>query len=269
MPSSSAGVRPSSSTTSTPPGLASAGRSGAATTRAAPWSRSTAPTARPASSERTTVAPVSSTRSTKCATTSSPARDPCSRYARGTTGGTRASASAARMRPSTVSRLPVTYLPPFPERLRRDAGERARPAPRGERTGEPAEAAVPHRRTLEHAGEALRALEPLGAREGPADRPQGAPLDSGPSQRHDLRPLVDEDPWNVDSHRADLGAGTTERGCVGERRGDAALAVQLGLQDRPDRAGVDGRVRVPAGLPVDRADVDAGGAADAPQRGPA
>ena len=41
---------------------------------------------------------------------------------------------------------------------------------------------------------------------------------------------------------------------------------ELRLEDRADRAGVGGVVRVAAGLPVDRADVDARRAADAAQR---
>ncbi len=50
-----------------------------------------------------------------------------------------------------------------------------------------------------------------------------------------------------------------------EPRG-TSFARQLRLEDRPDRAGVDRVVGVPAGLPVHRADVDAGRAADAAQR---
>ena len=47
------------------------------------------------------------------------------------------------------------------------------------------------------------------------------------------------------------------------------LARELGLEDRADRPRVDGVVRVPAGLAIDRADVDARRAADAAKRRPA
>ena len=79
IPSSATGERSSSSTTSTPAGRKTAGRSGATTTREAPSPASAADTAVRASRVRTTVAPVSSTRSTKSATTSAGARDPRSR----------------------------------------------------------------------------------------------------------------------------------------------------------------------------------------------
>ena len=68
--------------------------------------------------------------------------------------------------------------------------------------------------------------------------------------------------------RADVGAGAAEGGCVRQRRRDAALAHELRLEDRPDRAPVDRRIRVTAGLPVDGADVHARGAADTAERRP-
>ncbi len=83
-----------------------------------------------------------------------------------------------------------------------------------------------------------------------------------------LRTQVDEHRGDVDEHRADLEAGTAERGGVGQRVDllVGAGTAQQRVEDRADRAGVDRAVGVTAGALVDRADVEAGRAADAAQR---
>ena len=73
---------------------------------------------------------------------------------------------------------------------------------------------------------------------------------------------VDQDLGDVDLHRADVVAGPAERRGVGERAG-VLDAREHRRQDRADRAGVDRVVGVAAGPLVDRADVQAGAAADA------
>ncbi len=84
----------------------------------------------------------------------------------------------------------------------------------------------------------------------------------------DLRPQVDQHGRDVDLDRAHLVAGAAQRRGVRQRVGLRVLtdAVHQRVQDRADRAGVDRAVGVPADPLVDRAHVQAGRAADAPQR---
>ena len=79
---------------------------------------------------------------------------------------------------------------------------------------------------------------------------------------------VHQDRRDVDLHRAGVEAGAAERRRV--RQGGVVLDPgELRRQHRADRARIDRPVRVPAGPLVDRADVEAGRAADAVQRLPA
>ena len=98
-----------------------------------------------------------------------------------------------------------------------------------------------------------------------------APPSSPAARRTDPRLLddagaeVDQDLGNVDLDRAHLVAGAAQRRGVGQRLRVLQI-LQLRRQDRADRTAVDRPVRVAAGLPVDRAGVQARGAADAVQR---
>ena len=85
---------------------------------------------------------------------------------------------------------------------------------------------------------------------------------------HDLGSQVDQHRGDVDAHRADLEAGAAQRRRVRQRvdLGVVADAAEQRVEDRADRTWVDRAVRVPADPLVDRADVEAGGAADAAQR---
>src|SRR5690606_14757469 len=72
---------------------------------------------------------------------------------------------------------------------------------------------------------------------------------------------------DVDLDRADLVAGAAQGRGVRKRLVDLARgAAQLRVEHRTDRPRVDRAVGVAAGALVDRADVEAGRAADAPQR---
>ena len=82
---------------------------------------------------------------------------------------------------------------------------------------------------------------------------------------HDPAAQVHEDRGDVDLDRADLVTGAAQRGRPGQRRRLVQPAQQR-RQDRADRAGIDGLVGLAADALVDRADVQAGRAADAVQR---
>ena len=126
-----------------------------------------------------------------------------------------------------------------------------------------------HDEPLAEPAEPLHPLEPRGAGED-ARRANFIARPSGSGKRagvlllvaDDLAAEVDQDLGDVDLDRADLVAGAAERGGVGERAG-VLDPDELRRQDRADRAGVDRVVGVAAGPLVDRADVQAGAAADA------
>ena len=237
--SSSCGPRPSSTTSSTRVGRSAGSRSPGTTTRAAPCSASassTPSTARPGS---TTVAPVSRTRSTKRATTADASAGGGASSV-GRCGGGPAPSSARRMRPSTSSRAALTCLPPLAERLLGNARQRRASAPR-RRAGRAASGAGRRgRRAAESARpSAARARSARASRRRGRARCSARPSRPGRARRDDLRPLVDEDPRDVDQHRADVGARAAERRGERQRRRRSALARELRLQDRADRAGVD------------------------------
>ncbi len=83
--------------------------------------------------------------------------------------------------------------------------------------------------------------------------------------RHLLVAQVHEHLGDVDLHRADLVAGAAQGRRVGQRAG-RRHAAEHRREDRADRPGVHGAVGVAAGALVDRADVQAGRAADAVER---
>ena len=91
---------------------------------------------------------------------------------------------------------------------------------------------------------------------------------SGPSRfaADHLRALVHEERRDVDPHRTDVRARAAEGRGERKRGRRAALRVELRLQDRADRPRVGRVVGMAARLAIDRADVDAGRAADAAER---
>ncbi|MPM54698.1 hypothetical protein SDC9_101477 [bioreactor metagenome] len=85
---------------------------------------------------------------------------------------------------------------------------------------------------------------------------------------HHLVPLMHEQIGDRNAYRADLVAGPAQAGRIGQRAVDHRIgAAQLRVQDRADRTRVDRAVGMPTDTFVDRADVQAGRAADTTQCG--
>ena len=167
---------------------------------------------------------------------------------------------ASRVRARISSRAALT-APPLPERLLRHRLQVARLRPCRERARQPRGAAplrpapreplrplvAPRRRRTSRASEriAIRSRAGLFV--------------------DDLRAQVQQHARDVDLDRADLVAGAAEARRIRQRL-RVLDPAQLRREDRADRAGIDGAVRVAAGARVDRADVEARAAADAVQR---
>ena len=182
-----------------------------------------------------------------------------------------------------VAAAAVRAPPPGAERLPGRRGQVAGVGPRGTGPRQPAD-----RRTTPGQGAAAdRRHEPAGQPGGAlghcgtarvAEHPCRAPhrevLALGPAVAvgvDDLAAQVHQHLGDVDPHRADLEAGAAQAGGVGQGVGLLvhADALEQRVEDRADRARVDRAVGVAAGALVDRADVQAGRAADAAQRLPA
>src|SRR5439155_18071277 len=82
---------------------------------------------------------------------------------------------------------------------------------------------------------------------------------------HRLRAQMQQNVWDVDLDGANLVARPAQARRVRQRR-VSFDALELRREDRADRAGVDGAVRVTTRARVDGADVEARAAADAVQR---
>ena len=113
----------------------------------------------------------------------------------------------------------------------------------------------------------LCAGEPLGVRQHPGGGPHRGRLGSRTGLVDDLPPQLDEQLGDVDPHGARVEARAAQAGGVGQRLVDRARRTpQLGVEHGTDRPRVHRAVGVAAGALVDRADVEARGAADAAQR---
>src|SRR3712207_1035088 len=157
-------------------------------------------------------------------------------------------------------------LPELAEGLLRQRRELSRVRPRAQGTGEGPDSVVPDKGLLGHAAHLAgdpeegraphRVLEPL----------EGERLPLAP---HALLHLavaeLEQEVVQRDAHGTSLPARPAKRGSEGQVLG-LFRPLQQGRYDGPDRAGVRRAVGVAAGLPVDRADVQAGAAADAVER---
>ena len=173
---------------------------------------------------------------------------PCDRpavSARGAAGAARAGGRSAHHSRNDCAGRPAARASPSSPTCRAGGGRAARCRP-----GEPLRALVAPARP-EHLRERVH-RQPLGA---------PARLDLV----HDPPAQVDEHGRDVDLDRADLVAGAAQRGRPRQRR-RLVEPLELRREDRADRARVDRLVGVAAGARVDRADVQAGRAADAVQR---
>ena len=143
------------------------------------------------------------------------------------------------------------------------------PADRASRSTRATAAAGASRRPLRTNGHcAMRAsccarLQPAAARERQRRRLHRQRSPAGASPASTMRPpQMDQDLRDVDLDRAHLVARAAQRRGV-RQRARVLHRLQLRRQDRADRTAVDRAVGVPAGLPVDRARVQARRAADA------
>ena len=159
---------------------------------------------------------------------------------------------AERLRPAAAGRSRATSRPTAAAAATRSSGHGARPGqpPGPQRPGPPARRRPSSRPP--RPSRPLRRRHRCSARLASTTRAAGGPASSGcrspPGRRRSRRRTA-----------------TTRTAGVGFSPADPG---QLRRQDRADRARVDRPVRVPAGPLVDRADVQAGRAADAAQRRP-
>src|SRR5262249_34229295 len=236
--SSSRGVRPESSTSSTPPGRQSAGSPAGTARRRTPWARQTSATAPATASTRRTSARYSPARSQKSATRCAGAGCPRRGYSRVTAGDSPADAPTR----SRITSRAFTS-PPVAKALARGRLEIARARPGGEH-------ADADERPLQDPPGALRERESARALERPADEPHRRPLAPRRLRAHRLGPKVQEHARDVDLHGAHLVAGAAEARRE-RQRGRPLDPEQLRRQDRADGAGVHRSVRVAAGARVD------------------
>src|SRR5829696_7244318 len=158
------------------------------------------------------------------------------------------------------------FLPELAEGLLRQRREFPGVRPRAQGTGEGPDGVVPDERLLGHATHLAGDLE-----EGRAPHRVLEPLESErlPLAPHALLHLamaeLEQEVVQRDAHGARLPARAAQRRGEGQVLGLFGPFEQGGY-DRPDRARVRGAVGVAAGLAVDRADVQAGPAADAVER---
>src|SRR5580693_3234635 len=183
--------------------------------------------------------------------------------------------SRIRSRASGIAGFLLVFradFPPFSEGLFGEGAKVPYAGPVAEHAGEVAEpvssfAIMPGERTLPEAGETLHSFESCTACEDGGGRfhGEGFEVERALLFADDAAAEVDEDFGDVDFDGADFVAGSTEGGRIGE--GLRVLHVEeLRGDDGADGAGVTGSVGVAAGLAVDGAGVEAGGAADAVQR---
>src|SRR5579859_2190381 len=167
-------------------------------------------------------------------------------------------------------RFPLPVAPPLPEALLGDGAQIARRGPSSEHSRQFGDHALMHKGPLSDAGHALRRLQPLGIAEdvshclhpdifGIQLAAQALPLFT-----NDFAAKVNEHLGNIDLHRANLVARAAQRRGVGQ-----GLRVLHGLElrgeDSSNGALIYRSISMASGLPIHRASVQTGSAADAMQ----
>src|SRR4051794_37034402 len=191
------------------------------------------------------------------------------RFATYCAGGTCGRGQEARPDARKATRFAISPLaPPFPEGLARHWAQIAHQGPAGKGPREVLDLPAAHERPLADPAQALGALVVAAARERLCERAHGETLrvktlvalgvDHPTAQMH-------QHTWDVDLHRTDLVAGAAEARGPRQRAALAQL-LELRREDCPDRSRIDRLVGMAARARVDRADVQAGAAADAAQR---